>query len=138
MRAGQGSAHRRVRQRAPSPEHRGWDGGRRQDPAADLGFLGCWWGFWGALSCRGSAELVAGAALKTGSMGRHSKAVPCPAAMRGDVPATSFSKNPWALTKNLPANRTHQQGRGLELQGGKEGVSTTGKHLPGILQYREE
>lgn len=95
-------------------------------------------GFWGALSCRGSAELVVGAALKTGSMGRHSKAVPCPVAVRGDVPATSFTKNPWALTKNLPANKTHQQGRGLELQGGKEGVSTTGKHLPGILQYREE
>lgn len=53
VRAGQGSAHRRVRQRAPSPEHRGWDGGRRQDPAADLGFLGCRWGFGGLCLAEG-------------------------------------------------------------------------------------
>jgi len=35
VRAGQRSEHRCVRWGAPSPEHRGWDGGGRRDPAAD-------------------------------------------------------------------------------------------------------
>lgn len=100
-------------------------------------------GFWGAVLCfRGAAELVAGAAQGPSRQAAcGGTAEPC----RALLPCEGTSLPPCSArtaqgpmgSHQKPANKgTHQRGRGLELQGGKEeGMSTTGKHLPGILQH---